>query len=201
MDRGVRASLCCAVVMFSFLALMSQSKTVTISEPEVIGLADLFRQADIVASVKIVSGDAENYDIAIYKATVLQSFKGPKDGTAIYLGPYVGLRLGGEYIVFLHNGSEVIAPKSAGAAYGPIRYAKIFNEGYSAMLSSYECVFNGSGPAQQCGEAVRIYTDYIKSPKGIATFPPGPEDTAFGCRWVRKTEFVSALISLMKAPK
>ncbi len=202
MRSRVHAPLCgAALMLWSYLGAMAQSTTVTIAEPAATNLTDLFQHADVVASVKIVSGDSENYGVAIYKARVIQSFKGPGPGEMIYFGPYVGMRLGWEYIVFLHAESEVIVPKASSSGYGPIHYAKILNEGYGALMSSYECVFHGSNVAQQCGEALRVCTDYIHLPKSIATFPSRSEDTDFGCRWVRKTEFVPALAALRKHPK
>jgi hypothetical protein len=201
MRSRVHVPLCGAALMLSFLGAVAQSKTVTITEPAATTLRELFQQADIVASVKIVSGDSENYDVTIYKASVIQSFKGPGHGEMIYFGPHAGMRLGWEYIVFLHAENEVIAPKTSGSGYGQIHYSKVLNEGYGALMSSYECVFHGADVAQQCGEALRVCTDYIHLPKSTATFPSRSEDTDFGCRWVRKTEFVSALAALRKRPK
>lgn len=84
----------------------------TISEPGVYQLAELYKFADIVALVKIVSGDTENYEEAVYKAKVAKSFKGVPEGETIYFGPYVGERLGWEYIVFLHKAKGSILPKT-----------------------------------------------------------------------------------------
>ena len=69
-------------MVFTFIAISAQliwaqqSKEVAITEPAVIDVASLFNQADTVALVKIVSGDAENYNHAIYKGEVIKSFKG-----------------------------------------------------------------------------------------------------------------------------
>jgi hypothetical protein len=48
----------------------------TVAEPARVELPQLFKIADTVATVRIVSGDTENYDRAVYKANVIRSFKG-----------------------------------------------------------------------------------------------------------------------------
>src|SRR5689334_19620070 len=73
-----------------------QSREITITEPGIYKLADLFKKADVVAILKIVSGDTENYDCAVYKAVVVKSFRGSEAGETVYFGPYVGERLGWE---------------------------------------------------------------------------------------------------------
>jgi hypothetical protein len=175
---------------------------VTISEPGIYDLLGLFKHADSVAIVKIVSGDTENYDVAVYKAKVVKSFKGTSAGETLYFGPYVGEKLGAEYIVFLRNEHDLIAPKAAAdSSYGRVRYAKVFDEGYSSMETSYGCVFDGQQVSQQCDYGVRVCTDYIKLPKNTRTFPTASDDTPFGCRWVRKASFVSLLEALRETPR
>jgi hypothetical protein len=147
--------------------------------------------------VRIVSGDTEAYGTAVYKAEVVKGFKGTATGEIVYFGPYVGERLGWEYIVFLRNVPEPIKPKTAeNAGYQTIRYAEVFNEGYSSMETSYQCIFGGRDAAQKCDYGVRVCTDYIKLPSATPTFPPVAEETPFGCRAVRKAAFISLLEAL-----
>lgn len=174
-----------------------QTQVVTITEPGVYKIGELFKKADVVALVKIVSGDTESYDRAVYKGKVIQSFKGMQQGTTVYFGPFVGEKLGSEYILFLRDVAKPIAPKTAPTTnYGTIRYLEIFDEGYSSMDTSYECVFDGKEIAQQCDYGVRVCTDYIKLPKSMRAFPPEDNDPPFGCRWVRKIPFISLLDTL-----
>jgi hypothetical protein len=178
------------------------SEKVTVTEPSVINLASLFKQADTVALVRVVSGDAENYRIAIYKAKVVKSFKGAAVGEGIYFGPYVGERLGWEYVLFLRNVTKPLAPRIISTLnYGTIHYSEVFNEGYSSMMTSYECVFDGKTTAEQCDHGVRVCTDYIVLPKSTPTFPPMTEHTPFGCRWVRKQSFISLVGTLGDSKK
>jgi hypothetical protein len=198
MTSGRRKLLLVALVLISAqVTWAQQSQTVTIVEPAVINLASLFKQADTVALVRVVSGDAENYGIAVYKAVVVMRFKGAATEETIYFGPYVGQRLGWEYILFLRNVTQPLAPKTTSSvSYGTIHYSEVFNEGYSSMMTSYECVFDGKAIAEQCDYGVRVCTDYIVLPKSTRTFPPLTEDTPFGCRWVRKQAFISLLGTL-----
>ena len=171
-------------------------RTVTISEPRIFTLQALFDQADTVALVRIVSGDTENYGVPVYKASVIESVKGAA-GETIYFGHYVGSRIGWEYVVFLQNTATPRSPKSdSSLSYGTIPYSVDFNEGYTTMETSYQCVFPGNDKVEQCDDAVRISTDYIRLPKSIAVSPPISEVKNFGFRWVRKNEYLALLRGL-----
>jgi hypothetical protein len=167
------------------------------SEPGVFQLADLFSRADKVALVKVVSGTTEVYKVSIYKAQVVRGFKGLSTGETIYFGPYLGTELGSEYILFLRDTPAVIEPKAnVDGGYGRVRYLEVFDEGYSAMRASYECVFAGGTQNQHCDYGVRVCTDYIKLPRSLPAFTDGSDDPPFGCRWVKKDSFISALDDL-----
>ncbi len=179
-----------------------QPRTVTVTEPGVYELADLFKAADKVAVVKVLSGDTENYQTAVYKGEVVQNFKGATVGETVYFGPYVGLRLGWEYVLFLRMAPEIVSPKNASSTgFGRVRVERIFNEGYSSMETKYECVFDGEEISQKCDYGVRICTDYIRLPKSTPVFPPETEDTPFGCRWVRRGTFISLLEKISREQK
>ena len=183
------------VLAFSGQGVRNQQPvSVSISEPGVIRLIDLFQAADAVSLVRIVSGDTESYQTAVYKAEVLRSLKGPPSGEIIYFGPYIGSRLGGEYVLFLKKSSELAVPKDASKpGYGKVSLFRVFNEGYSSMETSYKCVFDGRDVNKQCDYGVRVCTDYIVLPKTLSTFPPLSESTPFGCRLVRKDKFIAAV--------
>ena len=170
------------------------------SEPGIYQLADLFRHADRVALVKVVSGTTEAYDIAIYKAQVVEGFKGLSAGEIVYFGPYTATELGTEYILFLRDTPKAIEPRAkADGGYGTVHYSKVFDEGYSSMRTSYECVFGGS--SSECDYGVRVCTDYIKLPKSLPAFPSNGDNPPFGCRWVRKDSFISVLDELGEKKK
>jgi hypothetical protein len=189
------------LIIFISMCSYAQTRTVTNTEPGIYEIGDLFKSADVVALVRIVSGDAENYSCAIYKGEVIQSFKGSQKGMIVYFGPFTGGRLGEEYVLFLRNVDHPIEPTKAGASYGTVHYSRIFDEGYSSMETSYECVFDGDEIAQKCDYGVRVCTDYIKLPKSMPAFPPEENDPPFGCRWVRKNTFLYLLADLGKEKK
>lgn len=175
--------------------------TTTITDPGAYKVGELFKRADVVALVKIVSGDTESYEHAVYKGEVIQSFKGMPRGATVYFGPFIGEKLGWEYVLFLRNVTKPIAPKTAAtASYGTVPYSEVFNEGYSSMVTSYACVFDGKEIAQKCDYGVRVCTDYIKLPGSIPAFPPEDNDPPFGCRWVRKAIFIF-LLDTLASPK
>jgi hypothetical protein len=100
------------------------------TEPGVYKISELFNSADVVALVRIVSGDTENYDHTVYKGEVIQSFKGMPRGATVYFGPFVGNKLGWEYVLFLHNATKPITPKTtATSSYGAVPYSEVFDEG------------------------------------------------------------------------
>src|ERR1700680_3849084 len=191
-----------ALIVLMSVLVSAQSQSVTITEPGVYKIIDLFKAADVVAVVKIVSGDTESYDHTVYKGEVIQSFKGMSRGAAVYFGPFVGEKLGWEYVLFLRNATKPITPKTtATASYGTVPYSEVFNEGYSSMETSYACVFDGKETAQKCDYGVRVCTDYIKLPESMPAFPPEDNDPPFGCRWVRKAVFMSMLDTLANPKK
>lgn len=161
-------------------------------EPALYELKALFNRADAVVLAKIVAGSIEDYDAVVYKAEVVTGFKGLKTGEIIYFGPYLGHRLGNEYVLFLLDQHKTLRPNNK-AGYGEVRYWEVFDEGYSSMETSYECVFPGKKPVESCGNAVRVCTDYIKLPKSTPAFPPEENDPPFGCRWVAQGLFTSLL--------
>jgi len=184
------------LALFSTMAC-GQSQTVTITEPGVYNIRDLFNTASIVAVVKGLSRDTENYEHDIYKGSIIRSFKGPPIGEVIYFGPFDGERLGWEYVLFLKSDAKPANPKTTVAtSYGTVRYSQIFNEGYSSMETSYQCVFPGKEVREQCDHAVRICTDYIKLPKSVPAFSFERNEPPFGCRWARKSTFLSLLETL-----
>ena len=143
------------LTIFISMCSYAQTRSVTITEPGIYEIGDLFKTANVVALVRIVSGDAENYSCAIYKGEVMQSFKGSQKGMIVYFGPFTGRRLGEEYVLFLRNVDHPIEPTKAAASYGTVHYSRIFDEGYSSMETSYQCVFDGDEIAQKCDYGVR----------------------------------------------
>ena len=176
-------------------------KTVEIREPGIVKVEDLFRQADLVAIVQILSGDTEHYPTAIYKAKVLTTFKGCRTGEKIFFGPFIGLALGNEYLAFLRRSNPEIRPKDAGRtnnsglSYGPLQSSyRIMYEGYSIMPIEYGCVFDGEQISQKCDYGIKINTFQVILPESMRTFPPESDDEPTrDKKWVRREELTSFL--------
>src|SRR5262245_14893632 len=85
------------LIPFSFVCTKNAEGT----SIKTVELETLFKEADVVAFVRVLAGDAENFDVAIYKAEVLSPFKGCTNKQVVYFGPFVKYEIGGEYLVFL----------------------------------------------------------------------------------------------------
>jgi hypothetical protein len=183
-----------AILLACCLSAFAQnSNSVTLTEPKQIELARLFQTADTVAVVRVISGDTENYAKAMYKAEVVRSFKGT-DGKTLFFGPYVGFKVGAEYLLFLQTAKDLAVPRTTpNAMYGAVHYGEVFNEGYSSMAASYECVFDDKDVNRQCDFGIRVCTDYVPLPPNVSTFPAKNEETAFGCRWVKRAAMETLL--------
>jgi hypothetical protein len=118
----------------------------------------------------------------------------------------LGIRyeLGGELIVFLRRSKSGTEPKqqtaTSGLSYGaiPLFYLVMY-EGFSALRTDYECVFDGKEIAQQCDDGVEVNTSQVILPKSIRTFPSSTKG-AFSkqTNWVRKNVFIAYLQKLSK---
>jgi hypothetical protein len=178
------ASLCMG---FVWLSAPAQQQTPTLIAPRKATLQNLVDAAEAVVLVHVVAGDAENYDVPIYKAKVLEVFKGKvaKDDV-VYFGPYLGTRLGDNYVVFLRH---TLAVHTAGTAapFGKIDPWRVLDQNYGEMEIGYECTF--SGP-KSCDDAIRVCTDYIRLPDTVEIIPPLKEKSPLGCRWARRDPFL-----------
>jgi len=179
-----------------------KTETITISEPATVSLASLFVQADVVAFVKIHSGDAESYKLALYKAEVLDAYKGAQRKGVIYFAPFIGYGVGEEYLVFLKKTDkrigeqidESIKPNRAPFDANQIYY-RIMYDGYSVMPVSYECFFDGKD-SNQCGYGVKFNTYQVELPSTLKTFPKDVGQFSPDKKWVRRDAVQVTLTNL-----
>jgi hypothetical protein len=173
-----------------------------ISEPATVKIEGLFKQADVVSVVKIVSGDTEHYSQAVYKAEVVTPFKGVAKGETIFLGPFFGYRIGNEYLAFLRRVDQKMVPTretpSPGVNYGPLAFFyRIMYEGYSFLEMGYACVFDGKQVNEHCDYGIKLNTYQVILPKKMKTFPVPPEDGEVSdTKWVRKDRLLAYLETL-----
>ncbi len=192
-----------ALAVFLSGAAASAQQNIEISEPRTVTIAELYKQADVVAVVKVLSGDSEGYDVTVYKAKVLTAFKGVAAGEQLFFGPLVGYEVGGEYVAFLRRAKVDPKPQRQGGiaiGYGQFDvFYLIMYQGYSMMPLRYECVFDGKVPDQSCDYGVRVNTDQVKLPPVTKTFPQtSKDDFTDANRWVRKDVFLRLVDSLKK---
>jgi hypothetical protein len=167
---------------------------------------EMFKHADSVALIRIVSGDLEHYPTAVYKAEVLKSFKGPAVGAKIFFGPFSGYSLGSEYLVFLQRSQKQIEPshssESSAPMYGRILpFYEIMYEGYSALPVRYVCVFDGQEIKQRCDYGIKVNTHQVLLPDRIRVFPPESDDAPDSDKkWIRKAALISLLQTFVEQP-
>jgi len=158
-------------------------------------LEDLFKQADQVGVVRIVSGDSESYPTAVYKAVVENGYKGMESGQIIFFGPYDSYGIGNKYLLFLKKGNAVSPNKTSNGPYGVVpTFSTIMYAGYAALPIGYECVFDGHDVEQQCGDSVQLNPEQIILPSSLKVFPVGDATAVTNYKkWVRKAELLSFL--------
>ena len=192
-------------LLFVFGDCFGQSKaeTVTVSDPAQVSLKSLFIEADLVAFVKIHSGDAESYKQVIYKAEVLQAFKGTIEKEIIYFTPFIGYSVGAEYLVFLKKTGarigELIDEKGKPKAISydiTQTYYRIMYGGYSVMSIRYECIFDGKDPQSKCDYGVQFNTYQVKLPAQLKTLPKNVGEFSSDKRWVRRKAIEEILIAM-----
>ncbi len=162
-----------------------------------IRVSDLFKQADVVATVRILSGDSEHYPVTVYKGEVEKAFKGTAPKEIIYFGQFVSFGVGSEYLVFLSRAEKEIEPKDkpSGFNYGVLSsFFRIMHGGFSIMPIEYACVFEGKDVAQRCDYAVKLNPEQVILPATIKAFPRGEAGALTNYeKWVRQKELVSFL--------
>ena len=181
-----------------FLVIVTSASGTSIAKVTVI---DLFRQADLVAVIEVLSGDTEHYPVTVYKAKVKKAFKGTRPGETIYFGPFISYGVGSEYLVFLSKDEKGIEPKdkSSGVNYGVIpSFFRIMYVGFSIMPIEYACVFDGKEISQHCDYAIKLNPEQIILPASIKTFPHEDVGAITNYeKWVRRDGFLDFL-RLMK---
>lgn len=179
---------------------------VTTSDPKSVSIESLFAEADAVAFVKVMSGDIENYNDALYKAATTKGYKGLKEKDVIYFAPFIGYGIRSEYLVFLRKTDGVIGDivdknsKSKMRPYDPAqKIHEIMYEGYGIMPVSFECAFQKPSHST-CQEAVQFVISQVTLPKRIKTYPEEkPDETPSNKRFVKRSEIEGSLESLRDA--
>lgn len=162
-----------------------------ITEPQRSDLKTFIAQADTVLLVKVLAGDVESYENAVYKAKVVSAYTGsPKAGDVIYFGRFIGTRIGNQYLLFLKNPLPEPMSHSGPAIFGEVRPYRVMREGYGQMEIAYSCGFSKS---ESCDDSIRVCTDYVVLPKHTPVSDEHDKSESFGCRWFRKDSVIALL--------
>lgn len=171
----------------------------SIPRPE---LKKLFDEADLVAFIKIVSGDTENYEDTIYKSSVIAAYKGTDIGKTVFFGPYVSYGIGSEYLIFLKKSGKVIGEistkgkESRTVVYDDsFEYFRVMYGGYSILPVSYECAFGPVSELGSCAYAVSMETVIL--PKTLKSFPEETLGEKSSAAFVQKTT-IEAFLNTLK---
>ena len=191
------------VVLFSnSLVFASIAKADTIAS---VSLENLYKQADFVAFVSILSGDVEYYDGAIYKAEVLKAYKGTKEKEIVYFGENISYGIGNEYLAFFNKSGKNIgqvvakdvqnssAPYDAKQVFFSIMYA-----GYSIMPVGFECLFDLKNKNNNCDYGIKLNAKQVAIPSNLKAFPEDTYSTTTYNRWVRRTSMETTLEDLKR---
>lgn len=164
---------------------------------------DLFKQADQVVLVRVVAGDTEHYGTVVYKAVVETAYKGAKTDDTVFFGPYAGLGIGAEYIVFLESSPGVKPRVAGGLSFGDIAsMGRIMAAGYAALPVGFECVFDEPTSDRRCDDSVELNPEQIILPKTMKTFPRRDDGMITSYKiWVRRSDFLPQLQKLSDAEK
>ncbi len=194
--RNFRTKVCLSLLLF--LCSFGPSFATSI---RAVKLAALFEQADKVVLIKVLSGDSEHYETAVYKAVVEAAYKGATKNEIIFFGPFEGYKVGGEYVLFLKSGAGE-EPKNDGAlSYGLLQHVdRVMYEGYATLAVGYECVFDGAAVDQECDESIQLNPEQVILPDSLKAFPKGDATSLTNYKkWVRRKPFLAELERLMRA--
>ena len=189
-----------ALILFAILLSSPSAYANSIAS---VKLEDLFKQADFVAIVKVLSADGEHYPAAVYKAQVVKAFKGAKEKDTIYFGPFTRGGIGREYLIFALKREGIKPDGDPNAGFGAIPvFYRIMYVGFSQLEIDYACVFDGKEIKDQCDYGVILTPSQIILPKELKTFPRKQasdtcesliDDVANHQRWVRRSWMVEQL--------
>ncbi len=184
-----------------FAAMLLCGQAVQAGSVRSVTVRDLFTQAGQVVLVRVIAGDTEHYGAIVYKATVEIAYKGAKAGDTVFFGPYAGLGIGAEYVVFLEPGAGLKPKDAGGLSFGEIpSLGRIMAAGYAALPVGYECVFDEPTGERRCDDSVELNPEQIILPKTMKTFPRREDGVITTYKiWVRRSDFLPQLQKMSDA--
>ena len=167
-----------------------------------ISITKLYKQADVVAIVRIESGEIINgtdYPCgARYQGKVIIPLKNSKVEQVIDFGYYFGNGIGNEYIVFLNKKQNVfnpIASTNSGLMESQAQFDKDCNSKHPELIVMHngygmrELKYHGESKSNY---AFLIPTNYLSLPKDTKFNDPEDSDcnTWEKCKWIDKEDML-----------
>jgi hypothetical protein len=164
-------------------------------------IADLFAEADVVATLRVLSGDEESYEAAVYKARVLTAFKGTETGAVLFFGPYISYGIGSEYLAFLSRSPTVPQKTGEQSPYPALHtFHEVMYAGFSILELDFACVFGSESADERCDHAVRLNPEQVVLPERFKLFPEAPADASTNYhKWVRRKDLLAHLARLSRS--
>jgi hypothetical protein len=200
MTSIARRSLCVvlAAVCVPASPLLSPTQETKVPSLKPIQIAELCQRADLVASVLILSSDAEHYPAGVYKAEVLRAVKGTERGSIIYFGPYLGYGLGEEFLLISHHYSKPFemrqSTQPSGLSYGRIENLYyVSHGGEGALHVQCQAIGKEAKSKKRCVKAVRVNRRLVLLPDSLKTHRFARGGTEEEARWVRMDSLLEYL--------
>jgi hypothetical protein len=156
--------------------------------PKYYSLTELLRRADLVAFVRVRSGDIDSHSLPTYQALVLDPVKGAARNDVICFSTRSSDRLetGGEYVVFLVSAT---ASEECSGRLSAYRQAEKFWEPWAVEVTKEVIQLCEEENCPSGDVALRV--DQNKDlPEFAVTYPAARSD---GVRWIRRSQLLHAL--------
>ena len=138
-----------------------------------IPVAELFKEADMVAIVQVVDGqvlgELEESCGAKYKARVIRGFKGAETGY-IYFGHFHGYEIGGRYLLFLTKPDRDYRPLMSTNSRA-MEAEKEYLEKCSNVRTANRVMHSGNGALKIMWTGEYKYKDAVAVPNRYVAFP------------------------------
>jgi hypothetical protein len=154
------------------LALLPAMVAATTLAP--VTIADLYKDADIVAKVQILSGQVlgigENACGAKYNAVVEEAYKGVRQGETIEFGNFYGYEVGNQYVLFLVRPGRTHEPMmSTNSTYMDARQSYL--KRCAPQLRRHTVMHSGNGALPVYRTVEFNYTDAVQVPRRYVVLP------------------------------
>jgi hypothetical protein len=155
-------------ITFGFFVILFFSFRVGATSLALIPVEELFKEADTVVIVEVVSGQMlENFCGAKYKARIVHNFKGI-DSEFLHFGHYPGYEIEGRYLLFLTNPDRWYTQLSTTNSTAEAAVEE-FHKKCDEVLDINRVMHTGAGALEitKSPNEVVVHTEYIVFPESV----------------------------------